>query len=233
MKTITVSANLATEDTSTVNQAMGEYLATHPLPPGIQTSSGGLIKLIKDSLTPMIQALLIAIFLVYMVMVLQFEFFKQPLIIMASIPFTLIGVILGLIIFNSSISLLSFMAIIALSGMVVNNGILLIESINIKMKETQVLTNTKDEKQRILKAISEASATRLRPILMTTLTTMLGVIPMALATGEASSIYAPLGQAIVGGLISSTLLTLFIIPILYEINEMNNVKRRMKKKDSK
>jgi HAE1 family hydrophobic/amphiphilic exporter-1 len=163
-------------------------------------------------------------------MVLQFEFFKQPLIVMASIPFTLIGVIIGLLIFNSSISLLSFMAIIALSGMVVNNGILLIESINIKMRETAILEDENLEKQRILHAISTASAQRLRPILMTTLTTMLGVIPMALATGEASSIYAPLGQAIVGGLISSTLLTLFIIPLLYDINEMSNLKKRSKKR---
>jgi HAE1 family hydrophobic/amphiphilic exporter-1 len=225
MKTITVSANLASEDTSTVNQAMSEYLATHPLPPGIQTSSGGLIKLIKDSLTPMIQALLIAIFLVYMVMVLQFEFFKQPFIVMASIPFTLIGVILGLLMFGSSISLLSFMAIIALSGMVVNNGILLIDSINVSLQNGSKEDDFSAEKLRIKRAISSASAVRLRPILMTTLTTLLGVIPMAFALGEASSLYAPLGQAIAGGLISSTFLTLFVIPIFYYINEVNTLKR--------
>jgi HAE1 family hydrophobic/amphiphilic exporter-1 len=230
INTITVSANLATEDTKGVTNAVNTYLKNNPLPDGVATSSGGLVELIRDSLPPMIQALLIAIFLVYTVMVLQFEFFKQPLIVMASIPFTLIGVIIGLLIFNSSISLLSFMAIIALSGMVVNNGILLIESINIKMRETAILEDENLEKQRILHAISTASAQRLRPILMTTLTTMLGVIPMALATGEASSIYAPLGQAIVGGLISSTLLTLFIIPLLYDINEMSNLKKRSKKR---
>lgn len=230
VNTITVSATLATEDTKGASAAIDSYLKSNPLPSGVSTSSGGLVELIRDSIPPMIQALLVAIFLVYTVMVLQFEFFKQPLIVMASIPFTLIGVILGLLIFNSSISLLSFMAIIALSGMVVNNGILLIESINIEMRETPVCDDTHDEKQRILLAISTASATRLRPILMTTLTTMLGVIPMALATGEASSIYAPLGQAIVGGLISSTLLTLFIIPLLYNLNEMSNLKKRDKKR---
>ncbi|NCB01372.1 MAG: efflux RND transporter permease subunit [Spirochaetia bacterium] len=233
VNTITLSATLVSEDTKEVNQTMNDYLATHPLPTGVNTSSGGLIELIRDSIQPMITALLVAIFLVYTVMVLQFEFFKQPLIVMASIPFTLIGVILGLLIFNSSISLLSFMAIIALSGMVVNNGILLIESINIKMKASKALSDNEQEKKRIIKAISEASASRLRPILMTTLTTMLGVIPMAVAKGEASSLYAPLGQAIVGGLVSSTLLTLFIIPILYEMNEMSNLKKRMRERGKK
>ncbi len=230
MNTITVSATLASEDTKEVNSAMNEYLLNNPLPHGINPSSGGLIELIKDSIKPMITALLVAIFLVYTVMVIQFEYFKQPLIVMASIPFTLIGVILGLLIFNSSISLLSFMAIIALSGMVVNNGILLIESINIKMREYEKEQSLEKERERIIRAISVASAERLRPILMTTLTTMLGVIPMALAKGEASSLYAPLGQAIVGGLISSTLLTLFIIPILYEMNEMNNLKKHVGKR---
>ncbi len=229
VNTITVSATLVTEDTKGASAAIDSYLRSNPLPSGVSTSSGGLVELIRDSVPPMVQALLVAIFLVYTVMVLQFEFFKQPFIVMASIPFTLIGVVLGLLIFNSSISLLSFMAIIALSGMVVNNGILLIESINIEMRKSEVYEDVQQEKQRILEAISSASAERLRPILMTTLTTMLGVIPMALATGEASSIYAPLGQAIVGGLISSTLLTLFIIPLLYNLNEMSNLKKREKR----
>ncbi len=218
-KTVSVSAILVSEDTSTVSKRVQEYLEKNPLPPGVESASGGLVELIGDSLTPMITALLVAIFLVYTVMVIQFERFRQPLIIMASIPFCLIGVVLGLLIFGSSLSLISVMAIIALGGMVVNNGIILVDSIN-SLREGQAEATTIDTAMKQLcTAICEGGASRVRPILMTTLTTMLGVIPMALTSGEGSAIYAPLGQAIAGGLLSSTLITLFIIPLLYYITE--------------
>ncbi|MDD3366801.1 MAG: efflux RND transporter permease subunit, partial [Sphaerochaetaceae bacterium] len=181
--------------------------------------SGGLVELIGDAVGPMVTALLVAIFLVYTVMVIQFERFRQPLIIMASIPFCLIGVVLGLLLFGSSLSLISVMAIIALGGMVVNNGIILIDSINSLREEQEVAPNVDTAMKQLRTCICEGGASRMRPILMTTLTTMLGVVPMAIASGEGSAIYAPLGQAIAGGLLSSTLITLFIIPILYYITE--------------
>ncbi|MGE4453281.1 MAG: efflux RND transporter permease subunit [Sphaerochaeta sp.] len=216
-KTVTVSATLISEDTKGVSARMQEYLEENSLPEGIKTASGGLMELISDSLEPMATALAIAVFLVYTVMVIQFERFRQPLIVMASIPFSLIGVVLGLLIFGSSISLISFMAIIALGGIVVNNGIILIDSINVlRSKQSPEHEESLEDLRR---SVADGGASRLRPILMTSLTTMLGVVPMALAFGEGAAIYAPLGQAIAGGLLSSTLITLFIIPILYYMSE--------------
>jgi HAE1 family hydrophobic/amphiphilic exporter-1 len=229
-KTVTVSATLVSEDTKGVSARMQDYLDEHPLPEGIKTASGGLMELIADSIEPMATALAIAVFLVYTVMVIQFERFRQPLIVMASIPFSLIGVILGLLLFGSSISLISFMAVIALGGIVVNNGIILIDAINVLREEG---TKEGEESLEMLRvSVANGGASRLRPILMTTLTTMLGVVPMALATGEGAAIYAPLGQAIAGGLFSSTLITLFIIPILYYMTERRIILKKQAKRRS-
>ena len=225
-KTVTVSATLVSEDTSNVHRRIQEYLSQNPLPDGVASASGGLMELIGDSIEPMASALSIAIFLVYTVMVIQFERFRQPLIVMASIPFSLIGVVLGLLMFGSSISLISFMAVIALGGIVVNNGIILIDSINTLRQDRD---DTEAETlQDLRKAVADGGSSRLRPILMTTLTTMLGVIPMALAKGEGSAIYAPLGQAIAGGLLSSTMITLFIIPTLYYMTERRIIRKQEK-----
>lgn len=231
-KTITVSATLVSENTSGVTQRMNAYLAENPLPPGVQSVSGGLVELIGDSASPMVTALAIAIFLVYTVMVLQFERFRQPLIVMVSIPFCLIGVVLGLLAFGSSLSLISFMAIVSLGGIVVNNGIILIDSINrLRGKDGKRETSglTEDRISHLRSCVTEGSASRLRPIMMTTLTTMFGVVPMAVATGEGSALYAPLGQAIAGGLFSSTLITLFLIPVLYYMTERRILLRKAKK----
>lgn len=229
-KTVTVSATLVSEDTKGVSSRMQDYLDKNPLPEGIKTASGGLTELIADSIEPMATALIIAVFLVYTVMVIQFERFRQPLIVMVSIPFSLIGVILGLLIFGSSISLISFMAIIALGGIVVNNGIILIDSINVLREEHAYKGEENLEDLRT--SVADGGASRLRPILMTTLTTMLGVIPMAFATGEGAAIYAPLGQAIAGGLLSSTSITLFIIPILYYMTERRIILKKQAKRRS-
>ena len=176
------------------------------------------MELLGDSIPPMISALLIACFLVYTVMVLQFEKFRQPLLVMGTIPFCLIGVVLGLLLFGSTLSLISLMGIIALAGVVVNNGIILIDYINLLRKEN-LEKNKTESTDKLKEIIITGSATRVRPIFMTTLTTMLGVIPMAMAKGEGAEIYAPLGQAISGGLLTSTIITLFIIPLLYFITE--------------
>jgi hydrophobic/amphiphilic exporter-1 (mainly G- bacteria), HAE1 family len=227
-KTITVSGTLVSEDTSNVVKRMNQYIAENPLPTGIQSKSGGILELISGAIVPMLTALVIALFLVYTVMVIQFERFRQPLIVMASVPFCLIGVVLGLLIFGSTVSMISVMAVIALGGMVVNNGIILIDSINLlrKTKTIRETTTLNDELTFLKNCITDGGASRLRPILMTTLTTMLGVVPMAIARGEGAEMYAPLGQAIAGGLLTSTLITLFIIPVLYYITEKRVIRRR-------
>ncbi len=236
-KTITIGASLVDEDTSLVLQRMNEYLATEPLVEGVSSLSGGVIQLIEESIPPVVSALLIAWFLVYTVMVIQFERFRQPAIIIVSIPFCIIGVVLGLLGFGSTISIVSLLGVIALGGIVVNNGIILIDYVNLLRRQKQnrdgAKENLNDEDDSelesevlLVEAITEGSASRIRPIFMTTITTMLGVVPMALATGEGAEIYAPLGQAIAGGLFTSTLITLFIIPVLYYRTERSVLRKK-------
>jgi HAE1 family hydrophobic/amphiphilic exporter-1 len=206
MKAITVTGYSTDEDTSAIRSRIVSQLEAGSISPAVEWEIAGTTSLMTNSMSKLMLVLVISIFLVYTVMVIQFERFIQPLIIMSSIPFCVIGVILGLLLFGSDISLIAFLGIIALGGIVVNNAIVLIDRMNSGKEE--------DLKTRII----EASASRLRPVLMTTLTTFFGVLPMALTTGGGSEVYAPLGQAIAGGLVSSTLITLVIIPVLYYLS---------------
>ena len=235
-KTITVSATLVSENTSGVSARVNQYLSKNPLPNGVSSKSGGIMALIGDMVMPMVTAIAIAIFLVYIVMALQFEKIKQPLLIMVTIPFCFIGVVLGLLIFGSTLNLLSLLGLISLSGIVVNNGIILVDYINqlrisrrleiAKERGTQdrdgeyhVELTVAEENQLLHDCVADGAASRIKPILITTLTTLLGDIPMAVAHGEGAELYAPMGQAIVGGLITSTLITLVLIPVLYYMVE--------------
>jgi HAE1 family hydrophobic/amphiphilic exporter-1 len=224
-KTITVSATLVSEDALPVTTRMNQYLAEHPLANGVTSKRGGIGELIADSIPSMVRALVIAWFLVYTVMVLQFERFRQPFIIMLTIPFCVIGVIVGLLLFGSTLSLLSLLGLISLGGVVVNNGIILIDYVN-QYRSWNPCTEGEDERVHLKQMIAEGASTRLRPIFMTTLTTMLGVVPMAVARGEGSELYAPLGQAIAGGLFTSTLITLFLIPTMYYITEERVLRKK-------
>ena len=235
-KTITVSATVVSENTSGVSARVNQYLSKNPLPNGVSSKSGGIMALIGDMVMPMVTAIAIAIFLVYIVMALQFEKIKQPLLIMVTIPFCFIGVVLGLLIFGSTLNLLSLLGLVSLSGIVVNNGIILVDYINqlrisrrleiAKERGTQdrdgeyhVELTVAEENQLLHDCVADGAASRIKPILITTLTTLLGDIPMAVAHGEGAELYAPMGQAIVGGLITSTLITLVLIPVLYYMVE--------------
>ncbi|GAB1481756.1 efflux RND transporter permease subunit [Treponema sp.] len=211
----TVRAYLYSEDQSGVSERMRGVMASMNLPASVKWEAAGTSKLINDSLKSLSLMLAIAIFLVYAVMVIQFERYLQPLVIMASIPFCLIGVVVGLMVFNSALSIIAMLALITLGGTVVNNAIVLVDYVN---------TLRRKEGISVREALISGSATRLKPILMTTFTTLFGVLPMALAVGNGSEVYAPLGQAIFGGLLTSTLITLFIVPILYELAEWKNKK---------
>ncbi len=235
-KKITITASLVGEDTSGVAQRVNQFIASNPLPNGVHSKAGGIMALIGDMITPMISALIIAIFLVYTVMVIQFERFRQPLLIMVTIPFCFIGVVAGLLMFGSTINLLSLLGLISLAGVVVNNGIILVDYINQLRKQRQeVLAKAKgyqdkdgdwhidlkaEEAEELLKtSVLDGAASRIKPIFITTLTTLLGDIPMALAKGEGSELYASMGQAIAGGLLTSTLITLILIPVIYYMSE--------------
>jgi HAE1 family hydrophobic/amphiphilic exporter-1 len=202
---IMVKAALATAETGKLARRLerdfpalssGEVTWTLQGPGGLLAESASSLMLVLGA----------ALFLVYAVMVVQFERFLQPLIIMASIPFTLVGIAGSLFLFGSDLSIIAFLGIIALGGVVVNNAIVLLDAMN----------RLRDEEGLPLKeAVLEGARSRLKPVLMTTLTTVLGVTPMAFGTGAAAEIYAPLGQVIFGGLITSTAITLILIPLIY------------------
>ena len=217
---LTITAYLDTLDQIGINERISSYMSTVDLPYGISWETGGTSSLISDSFKSLFLILGIAVFLVYSVMVIQFEKFIQPVIIMISIPFCLIGVVAGLMIFGSTISIIPMLGVISLAGIVVNNAIVMIDYINLLRRR---------EKMELTESIVSGASSRLKPILMTTLTTFFGVLPMAFTAGNGGEVYAPLGQAISGGLITSTILTLFLVPAIYMLVEKKGEQKRLKK----
>ena len=205
-RSITVSASLRDPNVRESTRRLENHLNIYGLIPGASWELGGTAAEMLASFRSLIIILAIAIFLVYSVMVIQFERFIQPLMVMSSIPFTLIGITGGLLLFRASLNLISILGIITLAGLVVNNAIILISYINL-LRDKYGLP--------LEEAVIKGSISRLRPILMTTITTLFCVIPLSMATGEGSEVYAPLGQSIFGGLFSSTFITLFFIPVIY------------------
>jgi HAE1 family hydrophobic/amphiphilic exporter-1 len=156
----------------------------------------------------LLMVLALAVFLVYMVMACQFEQLKGPLVVMFSLPFGAIGVVWGHFLTNTSFNINSFIGVIMLAGIVVNNAIILTDHANLLRRRDGL---------ELVPALMETGRRRLRPILMTTLTTILGLIPLALGYGEGGESQAPLGRAVIGGLTSSTFITLFLVPAIYKI----------------
>lgn len=177
------------------------------LPDGYSISTGGSAEEMADAFGSLTKALLLAIALVYMIMAAQFESFLHPFVIMFSMPVAIVGVILGLLVTGSTLNVISFIGIIMLAGIVVNNAIVLVDYINTLRKRG---LETRE-------AIITGGRTRLRPILMTALTTILGMLPLMFEMGEGGEAGAPLAAAIVGGLATSTLLTLVLVPVVYSI----------------
>ena len=171
----------------------------------------------KEAIKIMLGAFALAILLVYMIMASQFESFKHPFIIMFTIPLGFIGVVLALLISGKPIGLPVMIGFVMLAGISVNNGIVMVDYIN-QLKRRGV-----EKKEAILQACS----VRLRPVLITALTTIMGMLPMALSVSQGSEMRAPMAITVVGGLVATTFLTLFIIPIIYSY--FDRVKFREKK----
>ena len=188
------------------------------LPPDYYIYYGGQSKAIAESFSSLLTALIIAIFLVYVVMGTQFNSFLHPLTITMTIPLALIGVFLGLFVFGAAISMNAFLGTIMLVGIVVNNGILLIDYI-IQLRSRGFEKN---------EAIIEAGATRMRPILITALTTIFAMLPIALGLGQGGEALQPLGAVVVGGLATSTFLTLIVIPCVYSLFDRLDKKQVIK-----
>jgi len=185
------------------------------LPQEISIEFGGLAKEQVKAFKFLFLMVILGIIFVYMVMAAQFESLKYPFIIMFSMPFALIGVFLSLFITHTTLNALSFIGIVMLIGIVVNNAIVLVDYIN----------KIKDQKKNLEQTILLAGKHRLRPVLMTTLTTIFGMFSLVISTGEGSEMWRPLGIAVIGGLMVSTLITLVFIPIMYLIFEKKKLKK--------
>ena len=175
------------------------------LPAGYRFNVGGQTQEMNESFTAMLAALGMAVIFIYLILASQFGSFLQPLAIMASLPLALIGVFLALLVTGTTLNLFSMIGFIMLMGLVTKNAILLVDFTNQGMREGKVRNQ----------AILDAGQVRLRPILMTTLAMVFGMLPMSLGLGDGGETQAPMGRAIIGGVITSTLLTLVVVPVLY------------------
>jgi len=156
-------------------------------------------------MTALVSALALAIIFIYLVLASQFASFTQPLAIMASLPFTLIGVLLALLLTDTTLNIFSMIGFVMLMGLVTKNAILLVDFANKSRRGGATLHD----------ALTTAGQVRLRPILMTTAAMIFGMLPLALGLGESGETQAPMGRAIIGGVITSTLLTLVVVPVIY------------------
>ena len=217
VRMVTVSAQIVGRDLGSVSRDIEQKLQDYDMPEGYSYELAGeneeMVKAFKD----LTMVLILAVILVYMILAAQFESLVQPFTIMLSVPLGLVGGILALAITGRTINVASLIGLIMLAGIVVNNTIVLIDFI---------LTLRREGMERD-KAIIEAGPIRLRPVLMTTLTTVLGLLPMAFATGEGAELEAPLAIALIGGLVLSTVITLIFIPVVYSlVDDMGNFFRR-------
>lgn len=204
-RVLNVIAQLGEQDLSTATKEARQIISDIELPQGYIINIGGLSEVIANSQSDLYTVVIVAIILVYLVMAAQFESFIYPLCIMLTIPLAAIGAIFSLLITGLNLSITALIGIVMLIGVVVNNGIVLIDYTN-RLRRRGVAT---------FDAVQQAAIVRLRPILMTALTTILGLLPMAFATGEGSELTVPMAVTIIGGLVSSTFLTLFVLPIIY------------------
>jgi len=203
-----ITASLYQMDLGTaVNNIKEKINKNIDLPEGYELKYTGQFQDLQESFTSLGFAFLLSLVLVYMVMASQFESLIHPFVIMFTVPMALIGVIIGIFITGKSLSVPAIIGVITLAGIVVNNAIVLVDYIN---------TLRKQGKNKF-EAILEAGPVRLRPIMMTALTTVLGLFPLALGIGEGSELEAPIAIVIISGLLFSTLLTLYIIPVMYSI----------------
>lgn len=195
------------ESLSGISKKVDSAIAELDLPDQTQILFGGDRELFDNAKKDMILAVLLSIILVYIVMAAQFESFKYPFVMMFSVPLMVIGVALSLWLTNTLLGVTAIIGILVLVGIVVNNGIVLVDYINHK----------KAEGLASYEAIIVGSQDRVRPILMTALTTILGLIPLAMGLGEGTELNQPMAIVVIGGLLTSTILTLFIVPIIYSL----------------
>ena len=205
----------------TANREFNKAIKELNMPEGINMVAAGSFGVMVDAMLSLTLAIFLGILLMYMVMAAQFENLLHPFIILFTVPLSLIGVIFGHLLSWNQISVLTFVGMLMLIGIIVNNAILLIDFISAERKEKPDETRTE--------CVVLSALTRIRPILMTTLTSVIGFMPMAMSKAEGSEMMAPLAVTLVGGLAIGSLLTLFVIPVVYTWMDDKQIKRRKKK----
>ncbi|HUS23915.1 MAG TPA: efflux RND transporter permease subunit [Candidatus Binatia bacterium] len=206
-RVVVLSANLVYGDLGEAVTDLKETIGHVALPPGVTAEVAGQSQEMKVSFRSLQLALALAVFLVYLVMASEFESLVHPFVILFTIPLAGIGAILALYLTNSVINVIALIGMIMLAGIVVKNGIVLIDLVN----------RLRDEGMDRTRALLEGGRARLRPILMTTLTAILGLLPMAIGGGEGAEVRAPMAITVIGGLLVSTILTLVVIPVIYTL----------------
>jgi hydrophobic/amphiphilic exporter-1 (mainly G- bacteria), HAE1 family len=207
---INVDANAFGRSAGDVSADIRQVLDSIHWPPGYRYSFGGSTKNMNESFSYAIGALALAVVFIYMILASQFRSFLQPLALMSSLPLTLIGVVLALLMFRSTLNMFSIIGVVMLMGLVTKNAILLIDfAIRSRRGDDGEPPMAREA------ALLHAARVRLRPILMTTLAMVFGMVPLAFALSEGSEQRAPMGQAVIGGVITSSLLTLVVVPVVY------------------
>lgn len=217
VRTITVSSNIIGRDLASIISDIEAKTDNYYLEDGYSFEIGGENEDLVESFQSLFLAFILAVFLVYMILASQFESFLYPFIIMFTVPLAFSGGAFGLFLTGRTLSVPSIIGILMLAGIVVNNAIVLIDYVNILRRKGH----------EVVEAILMAGPTRLRPILMTALTTILALLPIAIGGGEGAEVQAPLATVVIGGLLLSTLLTLVLIPVMYLL--MDNLSNRTKK----
>ncbi len=202
---VAINGNVFNRSAGEVSADIKTILDGVSFPPGYRYQFGGSTKNMNESFAYAISALVLAIVFIYMVLASQFKSFLQPLALMTALPLTLIGVVLALLMFRSTLSMFSVIGVVLLMGLVTKNAILLVD----------FAIRSREEGLERTEALLLAAKVRLRPILMTTLAMIFGMVPLAFALSEGSEQRAPMGQAVIGGVITSSLLTLVVVPVMY------------------
>ncbi|AGX86576.1 efflux RND transporter permease subunit [Candidatus Symbiobacter mobilis] len=202
---VSITGNVSGRSAGEVSEDIRKAMDSMALPPGYSYKFSGSVKDMAEAFGYALSALVLAVIFIYMILASQFHSFLQPLALMTSLPLTLIGVVLALMLFHSTLSLFSVIGIVMLMGLVTKNAILLVD-FAIRAQADGMERN---------EALLLAARVRLRPILMTTLAMVFGMLPLALALSEGSEMRAPMGQAVIGGVITSSLLTLVVVPVVY------------------
>ncbi len=215
MREVAINANVYNRSAGEVSADIRKAMEGIQMPPGYRFQFGGSTKNMAESFSYAISALVLAVIFIYMILASQFKSFLQPLALMTALPLTLIGVVLALLLFGSSLSMFSVIGVIMLMGLVTKNAILLVDfAIRARQPQEQADGSFKPGLSRH-DALLMAAEVRLRPILMTTLAMIFGMVPLAFALSEGSEQRAPMGQAVIGGVITSSLLTLVVVPVVY------------------